>query len=179
MTHRLDSFLAAVRRVAAAIALGIALAALVLAAAAPPARAFDDDGPGSDEPGTRLGLSPTNIASGGLLGFLNGDRLTHRRSLAFGYGVSSGPAGRQQGAAAYTDFFSYRLAEKLRFDLALEYNFTSTFRSAEEERGQFSVLPSFALEYHPSQSSLLRFSYERFGPGSPLVGRRFYPYTPY
>lgn len=158
-------------RPAAALSATLALLALiVLSSPTPPARAS------GLEPGSRLGLS-AGASSGGLLGFIDRDRLRHSRSLSFGYATSSGSSRRQQGGASYTDSFSYRLRDNLLFDLALEYNFSSSFRSATEERGQFSVLPSFALEYHPSQNSLFRFSYERLGPGSPYFsGRRLTPY---
>ncbi len=170
MTRRIDpSGLA--RSNGAARAVPLLLAGLAVALYAPPSSALEE------YPGERLGLSATSGSSGGLLGFIDRDRLSHSRSLSFGYASSSGAGGRQQGAAAYTDFFSYRLRSNLLLDLALQYNFSSSFRSATEERGQFSVLPSFALEYHPGDNSLLRFSYERFGPGSPLFsGRRRYPY---
>lgn len=131
-----------------------------------------------DEPGERLGLpSGVGASSGGLLGFINKDRLSHSRSLSFGYAASSGSSPFRQGSAAYTDFFSYDLRDNLSMDLALSYSFHSSFRSAHEERGQFSVLPSFALEYHPGRNTLLRFSYERIGPGAPfLAGWRNTPY---
>jgi hypothetical protein len=154
-------------RAAAHVIIAIALAA---ALAPVPAAAWDD------EPGERLGLPSIGASNAGaLFGFINKDRLTHARSLSFGYASTSGPS-RDYGAATYADFFSYRLRDNLSMDLALRYSFSSSFRSAHEERGQFSVLPSFALEYHPGQNTLLRFSYERLGPGAPfLAGWRTAP----
>lgn len=156
-----------VTRMAACLAVAGALTASPIARA----HAWDD------EPGERLGLSAINEPSGSLLGFLRSDRLKHQRSLSFGFATSTGSSNYRQSGAAYTDFFSYRLRDNLTMDLALQYSFTSSYRSAQEERGEFSVLPSFALEYHPSQNTFLRVSYERLGPGSPFaMGRRFTRY---
>ncbi len=144
--------------------------------AAPSALAIDDDD-SDDRPGARLGFGSYDTPSGGLLGFINRDRLSHSRSLAFGLAMTNGGRSNDVAGATYSDYFAYRLRENLTMNLALHYNFVSTFRSAEEERGQFSVLPSFALEYHPSPSTAIHFSYGRFGGGYPfLSGRPYFPY---
>ncbi len=157
----------------ASLVLLAACAAALLAA--PRAIALDDDDP-ADRPGARLGFGSYDTPSGGLLGFLNRDRLSHSRSLAFGLAMTNGGSREDVAGATYSDYFAYRLRENLTMNLALHYNFVSTFRSAEEERGQFSVLPSFALEYHPSPSTLIHFSYGRYGGGYPfLSGRPYFP----
>ena len=135
-----------------------------------------DDEP-DDQPGARLGFGSYETPSGGLLGFLDRDRLSHSRSLAFGMAMTNGGPSENVAGATYSDYFAYRLRENLTMNLALRYNFVSTFRSSQEERGQFSVLPSFALEYHPSPSTAIQFSYGRFGGGYPfLSGRPYFPY---
>ena len=151
----------------------LVLFAAFAAALAAPARALALD----DEPGARFGLGSYDTPSGGLLGFIDRDRLSHSRSLAFGLAMTSGGTNQNLAGATYSDYFGYRLSDNLTMRLALHYNFVSSFRSAEEERGQFSVLPSFALEYHPSPSTEFRFSYGRFGGGYPfLSGRPYFPY---
>jgi hypothetical protein len=139
-----------------------------------------------DEPGERLGLGSYNgdaSSSGNFLGFINRDRLKHSRSLSFGLSTGSGAANNLAGGT-FSDYFTYRLRDNLTMNLALHYSYISTFRSADEERGQFSVLPAFDLEYHPSPNSSLRVSYGQYNGGYPfLAGRPHYssgrPYFPY
>lgn len=130
-----------------------------------------------DEPGARLGLGSYNGSSGSLFGFIDRDRLSHSRSLAFGVSSGSGSA-RDVAGATYSDYFGYRLRDNLTMNLALHYNFLSSLHSTDlEQDKQFSVLPSFDLEYHPSPNTSLRFSYGRFGGGHPfLSGRPYFPY---
>jgi hypothetical protein len=158
----------------------LALAALCAAAlvAAPRAFALDDVTDASDDiPGARLGFGSYDTSSGSLLGFLNRDRFSHSRSLAFGMSMSNAGSASNLAGATYSDYFAYRLRDNLTMNLALHYNFVSTFRSADEERGQFSVLPSFAMEYHPSPNTLIQFSYGQYGGGYPYAsGRPRFPY---
>jgi hypothetical protein len=145
----------------------VCLAALLFAGAAAPARADEVD---TDLPGASLGLSESS-ESGRLLGFFERDRLSHSRSLSFGYAASSGPYKSQSAGASYTDFFAYRLRDNLRVALALEYRFATTSRTLSAESGEFSVLPAFALEYTPSENSVIRVSYEHASPFGPGFGR--------
>ncbi len=120
-----------------------------------------------DLPGARLGLSSLNANSGSLLGFIDRERLAHSRSLSLGYATSTGSAKSQSAAAAYTDFFSYQMRHNLHLALSLQYQFETSSRTLRTDSGEFSVLPSFALEYNPSENSVIRLSYGRLGTASP------------
>lgn len=122
---------------------------------------------GADLPGARLGLSGLNAGGGSLLGFIDRERLSHSRSLSLGYATSTGSVKSQSAGAAYTDFFSYQMRQNLHLALALQYQFETSSRTLRTDSGEFSVLPSFALEYNPSENSVLRLSYGRLGTASP------------
>ncbi|MFN0152486.1 MAG: hypothetical protein ACKVU1_17420 [bacterium] len=137
---------------------------LVLTLAPSFIRAQDVD---EDLPGARLGLSGLNANSGSLLGFIDRERLDHSRSLSLGYATTTGSVKSQSAAAAYTDFFSYQMRQNLRLALALQYQFETSSRTLRTDSGEFSVLPSFALEYNPTENSIVRLSYGRLGTASP------------
>jgi len=147
--------------VAAAASLALALA---LALAPDSIRAQDT---GEDLPAARLGLSGLNAGSGSLFGFIDREKLAHSRSLSLGYATSTGSVKSQSAGAAYTDFFSYQMRQNLHLALALSYEFATTSRTLRTDSGEFSVLPSFALEYNPSEKSVIRLSYGRLGTASP------------
>lgn len=158
-------------RAFAVIALGsllaaVSLAALLLIVTTSPARADEEE---SDLPGASLGLSESG-GSDRLLGFLERDRLSHSRSLSFGYATTGGSHKSQSAGASYTDFFAYRMRDNLRLALALEYRFATTSRTLSAETGEFSVLPAFALEYTPSANSVIRLSYQHASPTAPGFG---------
>lgn len=161
------------KRSIAAYALALILPIAPLLGASAPAAADDL----SDEGGLRLGLDGRDDYSGGLLGFLDREKLTHSRSLMFGYATTTGAARAESGMAAYTDFFGYRLSDAVRLNLAMQYRLDSTSRTLQADEGSFSVLPSFSLQYNPSDNTLIQLSYGRFGCASPFaLGRSTFPY---